>query len=89
MRIDNVLKLVAAGHLERILMSHDSIMCWLGRPVPYAQTFQAMLDMLPQWRSTHIFKEIVPRLRERDLAAAQIDTILVDNPRRLFNAGLR
>ena len=30
-RVANILKLVAVGHLKRILMSHDSIVCWLGR----------------------------------------------------------
>jgi phosphotriesterase-related protein len=87
-RIANILKLVAAGHLERIMVSHDSIMCWLGRPLPYAQNFQALLDMLPKWRSTHFFKEIVPELRKQGLSEAQIETILVDNPRRFFQAGL-
>ncbi len=87
-RVKNVLKLAAAGHLERVLMSHDSIMCWLGRPVPYANTFEAMLDMLPEWRSTHIFKKIVPMLREGGMSEREVETILVDNPRRLFAAGL-
>jgi phosphotriesterase-related protein len=87
-RVKNVLKLAAAGHLERVLMSHDSIMCWLGRPVPYANTFEAMLDMLPEWRSTRIFKKIVPMLREGGMSEREVETILVDNPRRLFAAGL-
>lgn len=87
-RVANVVKLVEAGHLERILMSHDSIVCWLGRPVPYAQQFEDLLKMLPKWRSTHIFKEIVPMLRDKGLTEAQIETILVGNPRRLFSNGL-
>lgn len=87
-RITNVMKLAAAGHLERVLMSHDSISCWLGRPLPYANTFESMLAMLPDWRSTHIFKKIVPALRERGMSDRDIETILVDNPRRLFAAGL-
>jgi len=87
-RVANVVKLVAAGHLERILMSHDSIVCWLGRPVPYAQTFEDLLKMLPKWRANHIFKEILPMLRDRGLSEAQIETILVKNPQRLFGAGL-
>lgn len=87
-RVKNVLKLAAAGHLERVLVSHDSIMCWLGRPVPYANSFEAMLEMLPEWRSTHIFKKILPMLREGGMSEREIETILVDNPRRLFAAGL-
>lgn len=88
LRIDNIMKLVAGGHLERILVSHDSIVCWLGRPVPYAQKFEDLLAMLPDWRATHIFRKILPQLRERGLSDAQIETILVANPRRLFSAGL-
>jgi phosphotriesterase-related protein len=87
-RIANVLKLAAAGHLERILVSHDSIVCWLGRPVPYAKSFEELLRMLPDWRSTHIFRKIVPALRERGMSERDVETILVDNPRRLFSAGL-
>lgn len=87
-RIENILKLVAAGHLERILVSHDSIACWLGRPLPYAPTFEAMLAALPNWRSTHIFRKVIPQLRESGLSERDIETILIDNPRRLFSAGL-
>lgn len=87
-RVGNILKLCAAGHLERILVSHDSIVCWLGRPMPYAKTFEALLEMLPNWRSTHIFRHILPKLREGGMSERDIDTILVDNPRRLFAAGL-
>ncbi|MSR13835.1 MAG: phosphotriesterase-related protein [Gammaproteobacteria bacterium] len=87
-RIANILKLIRAGHLERIMVSHDSIMCWLGRPVPYAQTFQALLELLPKWRSTHFFKEIIPALLQEGVTQAQIETLLVDNPRRFFQLGL-
>lgn len=87
-RIEGIMKLVNGGHLERILVSHDSIMCWLGRPLPYAKRFEDMLAQLPKWRSTHIFREILPRLREAGLDERQIETIMVDNPRRLFSAGL-
>ena len=88
-RVANILKLKAAGHLERLLVSHDSIMCWLGRPLPYAETFQAMLDMLPKWRPTHFFREIIPMLQAQGMTDPEIDTILVANPQRLFNAGLQ
>jgi len=87
-RIRNVLKLADAGHLERILLSHDSIACWLGRPVPFANSFEELLAMLPNWRSTFIFREVVPKLIEGGLSQADVDTILVENPRRLFAAGL-
>lgn len=83
-RVRNVIKLVQAGHLQHILLSHDSIVCWLGRPVPYADDFASLLESLPDWRSTSIFRKIIPQLLKGGLSQAEIDTIMVDNPRRLF-----
>jgi len=87
-RVNNIMKLRDAGHLERVMISHDSIVCWLGRPVPYAMQFEKLLEMLPDWRSTHIFRKILPQLRERGMSEQEIETILIDNPRRWFSTGL-
>jgi phosphotriesterase-related protein len=85
-RIRNVLRLAEAGHTERILLSHDSVLCWQGRPVPYAQSYDHLLAALPDWRPTTIFRKVIPKLLEGGMSRQQIDTILVDNPRRLFAA---
>jgi phosphotriesterase-related protein len=87
-RVNNIMKMRDAGHLERVMISHDSIVCWLGRPVPYAMQFEKLLEMLPDWRSTHIFRKILPQLRERGMSEQEIETILIDNPRRWFSTGL-
>ena len=83
-RVKNVLKLAKAGHTRNILLSHDSIVCWQGRPVPFANRYEDVLAMLPDWRPTSILTKIVPQLRAGGLSEADITTILVDNPRRLF-----
>jgi phosphotriesterase-related protein len=83
-RVRNVLALARAGHLERILLSHDSIVCWLGRPVPIAGSFEELLAMLPDWRSTHLFRKIIPQLLEGGLDKDDVETLLMENPRRLF-----
>ncbi len=83
-RVKNVLKLAGSGHVRNILLSHDSIVCWQGRPVPFANRYEDVLQMLPDWRPTSILTKIVPQLRAGGLADADIDTILVDNPRRFF-----
>lgn len=85
-RVRNVLKLARAGHTRRILLSHDSIVCWRGRPVPFANSYDEVLTQLPDWRPTLILTKIVPQLLEGGLSPADIETILVDNPRRLFSA---
>jgi phosphotriesterase-related protein len=83
-RIDNVVKLHEAGHTGRMLLSHDSIFCWLGRPVPYGNSHADVLALLPEWRPTYLFRKVVPRLLERGLSKDDIETIFVANPRRFF-----
>ena len=39
--------LARAGHARRILLSHDSIVCWQGRPLPFANRYEDVLAMLP------------------------------------------
>jgi phosphotriesterase-related protein len=85
-RIRNVLRLAEAGHTERILLSHDSIVCWLGRPVPVARSYEEILAALPDWRPTLIFRKVIPQLLEGGLGKDDIEKILVDNPRRLFSS---
>jgi phosphotriesterase-related protein len=85
-RLKNVLALARAGHVEHILLSHDSIMCWRGRPVPFANSYEEVLSALPAWRPTTILRKIVPQLLAGGLSERDVETILVDNPRRLFEA---
>jgi phosphotriesterase-related protein len=88
LRIDSVLKLVAAGYVESVCLSHDATCgAWLGRPsfdgtrVVAGERLQAAL---PNWEPTHLFKRILPQMRALGLAEADIQTMLVDNPARYF-----
>ncbi len=83
-RVRNVLRLAQSGHVRNILVSHDSIVCWQGRPLPFANRHEDVLAMLPDWRPTSILTNIVPQLRAGGLTEEDVATILVDNPRRFF-----
>lgn len=83
-RVKNVLKLARAGYTRNILLSHDSISCWQGRPVPFANRHEDVLALLPDWRPTTILTKIVPQLLAGGLSDADVATMLVDNPRRFF-----
>ena len=61
------------------MLSHDTVWCWRGRPLPGAGG-----DRSPNWNPTHVFKNIVPALREAGVPQTKIDTMLIDNPRRFF-----
>lgn len=78
LRMKNLIELVRAGHRDRILVSQDYPLCFLGRGA-------ALLPIVePLWGITHIFEHILPRLAELGLAADDVETILVQNPLALF-----
>ena len=76
----NIATLCSEGFTEKILLSHDTVNFWLGRPA-FPEFAQAMLK---DWKIDYISKEIVPMLRAQGLSEKQIDTIMIDNPRNLF-----
>lgn len=79
-RIASLLQLLAAGAGDRIVVSHDSVWCWRGEPLPR----RVMQALQQSWNPTHFSRRIVPQLFEAGVAQAQIDALLVDNPRRFF-----
>lgn len=68
---ETIRELVAAGFLDRILLSHDVHL-------------KIMLTAYGGTGFGHLLRHFVPRLRRVGLTEAQIRTMLVDNPRRLF-----
>jgi phosphotriesterase-related protein len=87
-RIESVGKMVDAGYVRSVCLSHDATCAsWLGRPVfggHLVATPEAIAASLPNWEATHLFKRIVPRLRERGVTETDLHTIFVSNPRRYF-----
>jgi phosphotriesterase-related protein len=78
-RVDTVVKLVERGYAERMVLAHDAA-CFFDWIDP------AFLEMTPNWNYFHISNDVLPALRDRGVSEQQIDTMLVDNPRRWFEA---
>jgi phosphotriesterase-related protein len=87
-RIDSVAKMVEAGYARSICLSHDATCAsWLGRPVfggRLVATPDQIAAALPNWDPTHLFKRVIPKLRERGVTEADLQTIFVENPKRYF-----
>lgn len=79
-RIGALVRLLEHGAGDRVVVSHDSVWCWRGQPFPK----DVQLQMEEVWNPSHFSLRIVPRLKERGVTDAQIDALLVDNPRRFF-----
>ncbi|NOX32482.1 MAG: phosphotriesterase-related protein [Deltaproteobacteria bacterium] len=82
-RYSVMIDLVKKGFADKLMISHDYIIHWLGRPLNLPE--QA-LPLIANWHPTHLFKNIIPALKKGGVTDDQIETIIKDNPGRLFTA---
>ncbi|WP_291429090.1 phosphotriesterase-related protein [Deinococcus sp.] len=80
-RLDVLGTLLGEGLADRILLSHDSIWQWLGRPIPMPD---AILGAVKDWHPRHLTDDILPELEGRGVSAEQVQQMTVENPARLF-----
>ncbi len=79
-RVATVAAMCEQGYAEKMVLSHDAA-ChndWLGDEVVAAVT--------PRWNYMHITNDVLPALRERGVTEDQIHTMMVANPRAIFEA---
>ena len=82
-RIEVLLQLLNDGFEDQMMLSHDSISVWLGRPPvipPAAQPGVA------DWHPTHLFEKIIPQLKQEGITETQLDKMFLENPKKLFTA---
>lgn len=80
-RINTLLALIHAGYEDQILLSHDTVNIWLGRPPIMNEQMQKIME---NWHPAHIFTNILPQLRQQGVSEQQIDKILGENAKALF-----
>jgi len=79
-RIASLAKLIGAGAGDRVVISHDTVWCWLGSFISEAKQVELGINTDP----LHFTNVIMPQLLEAGVSQAQIDAMLVENPRRYF-----
>lgn len=77
-----ILGLISMGYIDRIMLSHDSIIKFLGREIKIPDF---AIPLISNWHPTHLFKNIIPFLEEHGVSKEQINTIIKENPKRLFS----
>ncbi len=73
-RTASLLQLIERGAASRVVVSHDTVWCWLGKPLTSPEA----------WRPSHFSQDIVPALKAGGATDDHIDQLLVQNPRRFF-----
>ncbi|WP_432182602.1 phosphotriesterase family protein [Streptomyces sp. NBC_00063] len=78
-RAETVVEMCRRGYADRMVLSQDAS-CYIDWIDP------AVMPLLPQWHYLHIADEVLPYLERRGVTQEQIDTMLVDVPRRYFES---
>jgi phosphotriesterase-related protein len=79
-RVASLVKLIDAGAGDRVVVSHDTVWCWLGSFLPMEKLPEMGINTDP----LHFTNVIIPKLRKAGVTQEQIDTLLIENPRRYF-----
>lgn len=80
-RVETLLSLIGQGYEDQILLAHDLVNIWLGRP-PVMN--EQVTQIMENWHPANIFENILPVLREQGVTETQIDKMLGGNAVSLF-----
>ncbi len=77
-RVNTVAAMCQRGHANKMVLSHDAncFMDWLPE--------QTVAATLPNWHYLHIHNDVIPALKKRGVTDEQVHTMMVDNPRAIF-----
>ena len=81
LRRATILGLLGLGFADRIVLSQDCNAKILGRPFVMPDFIQALIA---DWSYTHIFKNIIPKLKQAGVTEAQVNQMLIENPKKIF-----
>lgn len=77
-RVEVVAELCRRGYADRMVLSHDAscYLDWIPGEIPPST--------MPHWHYLHISQDVIPALLASGVTQAQIDTMLIDTPRRIL-----
>jgi phosphotriesterase-related protein len=80
-RVDTVARLCERGWASQLVLSHDAAchIDWFDE--------ELLRNSAPKWNFLYLTTTILPLLRERGVNESQLDTMLVESPRRLLDSG--
>lgn len=77
-RVNTVAAMCERGHADKMVLSHDAN-CYFD-----ALPGELSAVAAPNWHYLHIHNDVIPALRARGVTDEQLHTMLVDNPRKIF-----
>jgi phosphotriesterase-related protein len=81
-RAATLVEMCRRGYAGSMVVSHDAS-CYIDWLDP------ALLPFLPRWHYLHLGHDVLPYVQARGVSAGQVETMLAEVPRRLFEAAER
>jgi len=81
-RVTTLLELIRDGYENHILLAHDSVNIWLGRPPVMNEQVTKIME---NWHPAHLFENILSELREQGVTESQLAKMLGSNAVELFS----
>ena len=78
-RIATIVALCEMGYAEGMVLSHDTN-CFMD-----TMPRESRAEWAANWHFLHIANDVLPALRERGVSEAQVNAMMVENPRRIFS----
>jgi phosphotriesterase-related protein len=76
-RVSLVATMCERGYADRMVLSHDAV-C-------FTDIYDlSVVEQWPNWNYNHISEDVIPALKQRGVTDAQIETMLVVNPREIL-----
>jgi phosphotriesterase-related protein len=79
-RIETIAELCRRGYADRMVLSHDTS-CHFNGILP-----EVLAQRMPEWHFLLIPDRVLPELERLGVTEEQVRTMMVENPRRLFEA---
>ena len=79
-RVNTVARMCERGHADKMVLSHDAscFIDWLPE--------ELVPVVLPNWHYLHIHNDVIPALKDHGVTDEQLTTMLVGNPRKIFES---
>lgn len=71
-RIKTLMELLEKGYADQIMMSHDTVNYWMGRPLILPKQVQ---EKMKNWHPAHLFENVIPALRDKGVQEEDIRTM--------------
>jgi phosphotriesterase-related protein len=81
-RMERIVELCARGHASHMLLSHD--IAFVTDLLPQGHRKRHLYPSYAPW--TEITLSLIPQLLERGVTQGQIDQMMIENPRRIFES---